>query len=78
MPSSRVSSQCRDRAQVSRIAGKSLPSEPLGKSIFKYKPTFYWASQLVLVVKNPPANAGDVRDVGLILGSGRSPEGDLY
>ena len=26
-----------------------------------------------LVVKNPPANAGDVRDKGLILGSGQSP-----
>jgi len=25
------------------------------------------------VVKNPPANAGDLRDVGLIPGSGRSP-----
>ena len=25
------------------------------------------------MVKNPPANAGDVRDIGLILGSGRSP-----
>ena len=24
-----------------------------------------WASQVVLVVKNPPANAGDVRDAGL-------------
>ena len=33
-----------------------------------------WASQVVLVVKNPPANAGDVRDTGLIPGSGRSPE----
>ena len=32
-----------------------------------------WASQVVLVVKNPPANAGDVRDSGLIPGSGRSP-----
>ena len=30
-------------------------------------------SQLVLVVKNPPANAGDIRDAGLIPGSGRSP-----
>ena len=29
----------------------------------------YQASQVALVVKNPPANAGDVRDVGLILGS---------
>ena len=28
----------------------------------------------VLVVKNPPANAGDVRDMGSIPGSGRSPE----
>ena len=30
-------------------------------------------SQLVLGVKNSPANAEDVRDAGLILGSGRSP-----
>ena len=28
---------------------------------------------MVLVVKNPPANAGDIRDVGLTPGSGRSP-----
>ena len=27
---------------------------------------------MVLVVKNPPANAGDIRDKGLIPGSGRS------
>ena len=34
---------------------------------------------MVLVVKNTPANAGDVRDVGLIPGSGRSPgEGKGY
>ena len=31
-------------------------------------------SQVVLVVKNPPANAGDIRDAGLIPGLGRSPE----
>ena len=30
------------------------------------------ASQMVLVVKNLPANAGDARDMGLIPGSGRS------
>ena len=30
-------------------------------------------SQVVLVVKNLPANAGDIRDVGLILELGRSP-----
>ena len=27
-----------------------------------------WASQVVLVVKNSPANAGDIRDTGLIPG----------
>ena len=32
------------------------------------------ASQVVLVVKNPPANAGDVRDMGSIPESERSPE----
>ena len=31
------------------------------------------ASQVVLVVKNLPANAGDVKDVGLLPGLGRSP-----
>ena len=31
------------------------------------------ASQVVLVVKNPPANAGDVTDTSSIPGSGRSP-----
>ena len=34
-----------------------------------------WASQVALVVKIPPANAGDVRDAGLIPRSGRSPGG---
>ena len=33
---------------------------------------YTWIFQVVLVVKNSPANAGDVRDVGLIPGSGRS------
>ena len=32
-------------------------------------------SQEPLVVKNPPANSGVLRDRGLIPGSGRSPEG---
>ena len=29
----------------------------------------------MLVVKNPPASEGDLRDMGLIPGSGRSPGG---
>ena len=35
----------------------------------------FGASQVVLLVKNPPANAGDVRDSGSIPGSGRLPGG---
>ena len=39
-------------------------------------PTFApGSSQVALVVKNPPGNAGDIRDVGLIPGSERSPGG---
>ena len=34
-----------------------------------------WASQVVLAVKNPLANAGDVKDVGSIPGLRRSPGG---
>ena len=34
-----------------------------------------WTSQEMLLVKNLPANARDVRDAGLILGLGRSPGG---
>ena len=30
-------------------------------------------SQVTLVVKNPPAKTGDIRDLGSIPGSGRSP-----
>ena len=33
------------------------------------------ASQVALVVKNLPSNAGDVRDMGSIPGLGRSPGG---
>ena len=31
------------------------------------------ASQVALVVKNPPANSADGRDMGSVSGSGRSP-----
>ena len=33
----------------------------------------FTCSQVVLVVKNPPASAGDVRNLGSVPGSGRSP-----
>jgi len=35
--------------------------------------TLLWTSQVALVVKNPPANAGEERDADLIPGSGGSP-----
>ena len=38
----------------------------------------YWASQVPVAVKNPPASAGNVRDVGSVPGFGRSGEGDGY
>ena len=37
--------------------------------------SFAQTSQMALMVKNPPANAGDIRDEGLIPGSGRCPGG---
>ena len=57
----------------------------LYENIFSYIHIFYlqfiyvythfsWASQVVLVVKNLPAIAGDVGDTVLIPGLGRFPE----
>ena len=34
---------------------------------------WYGASQVALVIKNLPANAGDIGDTGSVSGSGRSP-----
>ena len=42
-------------------------------SFFCYSSWIRKASQVALVVKNLPANAGDSRDMGGIPGSGRSP-----
>ena len=46
---------------------------PLGHYTLCINYTAYGASQVVLVVKNMPADAGDTRDAGSIPGSGRSP-----
>ena len=40
--------------------------------IFQFVNALLWASQVVLVVRNLPANAGEARDLGLIPGSRRS------
>ena len=44
-------------------------------SEFDPRSTRFQASQEVLVVKNLPANSGDLRDVNSIPGSGRAPGG---
>ena len=47
----------------------------LGPWYLVFKVDVYRASQVVLVVKNPSTNAGDKRDMRLIPGLGRFPEG---
>ena len=48
------------------VSSGYMPSSELAVS--------YGASQVALVVKNPPANAGDIRHTGSIPGSGRPLE----
>ena len=36
---------------------------------------YKWTSHVALVVRNLPANSGDIKDVDLVPGSGRSPTG---
>ena len=56
---------------VSCITGGFFTAEPPGKP----EGESYWASQVALVVKSLPANAGNLSDSGSIPGSGRSPGG---
>ena len=54
----------------------SFVLRPLPKEeVFTGKREGRGPSQVVLVVKNPPAKAGDKRDAGSIPGLGRSPGG---
>ena len=59
------------RAIVRGVAKESDTTEGLH---FHFD-TSVWVSQMVLLVKNPPANAGDMRHLGSIPGLGRSPGG---
>ena len=63
---------------------KSFSQSNLSSWIPGYSPQFgsnqiflflFWASQVALVIKNPPANAGDIRDTSSVPGLGRSPGG---
>ena len=55
-----------------------LPKSPKSTSRFHHTTPAITASQVVLVVKNPPANAGDARHVGLTPRSGRSSGGEKW
>ena len=56
---------------------QSAQKKCISKMTFGIKPrtvlSFMWAFQVVLVLKNLPASAGDIKDVGLIPRLGRSP-----
>ena len=64
---------------VSAVSWKqSTQNNPYAKETYfgmVNSPLYRQASQVMLVVKNPPANAGDTRDTGSIPESGRSPGG---
>ena len=74
VPFYRGSSQPKDRTQVSCITGRFFTSWATreAKGVWgAYENAF----QVLLEVKNPPANAGDTRDMASVLGLGRSPGG---
>ena len=50
-----------------------IQESSISTDIFNQVPSSHRASQVALVVKNPPASAGDLIDKGSIPGSGRSP-----
>ena len=50
------------------LVNQSIPWDPTGNSYMF--PFLKWVSQVALVVKNLPANAGNIRDAGFILGGG--------
>ena len=57
-----VSGVTQSRTRLKRLSSSSSSSNDI-----------IWASQVALVVKNLPANSGDIRDTGSIPGLGRSP-----
>ena len=60
------------RLRASSAGGMSLIP---GQGTINKIPKVTWASWVVLVLKNQPANAGNIRDMCLIPESGRFPGG---
>ena len=65
------------KERESKVNNKILQQGLLATQIIFLSAIFKTAFPIIehcrVVVKNPPANAGDTRDVGLILESGQSP-----
>ena len=75
----RVTTSCRGSRKIQSLAGKLHPSYDM--ILLQKQWSADWGGQLVisttpfqvaLVIKNPPASAGDVRNAGSIPGLGRS------
>ena len=74
-------SACSMNTVTGALIYKSAFHEPVSFVTWLSSVSMWWfftwvqgrqASQLVLVLKNPPASAGDIKDMGVILGLGRS------
>ena len=63
---------CQDEARKKTHQGTLGSRSALLSGALTISQCTNWASQVALVVKNPPANAGDIRDTSSIPGSGRS------
>ena len=50
-------------------------NQQVARSGFEQRQANQWDSQVVLVVKNLPTNAGDIRDASSVSGLKKSPEG---
>ena len=64
----------RQHAECSKIFANDMTNEGLISKVYR-RYRFIGAPQVALVVKNPLANAGDMRDLRLIPEQGRSPGG---
>ena len=71
-PASRRGSPVGGPAMV-RGLGRGMQASPAPECDLRVCPRA-WAPQVMRGVKSPPVNSGDIRDAGLIPGSGRSPE----
>ena len=74
-PSPGESSRPRNWTWVSHIVSRHFTVRATREALKTLKWSLFLWSMVALVVKNLPANAGDIRETGSIPGSGISPKG---